>query len=80
MHHTEPYPLVMDAPLSTFDRTRVGGICDALPKIAEQVIFFSFDKDAEITRQNMSEKIGSLYEFVKVSELETVTERMESDV
>ena len=33
---SEPYPLVMDAPLSAFDKTRIRTVCDALPKVAEQ--------------------------------------------
>lgn len=68
---SEPYPLVMDAPLSNFDKKRVKNVCETLPKIAEQVIFFSYDKDAEVAEENMSAKIGKRYEFIKISELET---------
>lgn len=45
---TESYPLVMDAPLSAFDKERIQMICDVLPKTAEQVIVFINDKDGEI--------------------------------
>ncbi len=68
---SEPYPLVMDAPLSNFDKKRVKNVCETLPKIAEQVIFFSYDKDAEVAEENMSAKIGRRYEFIKINELET---------
>lgn len=68
---SEPYPLVMDAPLSNFDKKRVKNVCETLPKIAEQVIFFSYDKDAEVAEENMSAKIGKRYEFIKINELET---------
>ena len=68
---SEPYPLVMDAPLSNFDKKRVKNVCETLPKIAEQVIFFSYDKDAEVAEENMSAKIGKKYEFIKINELET---------
>lgn len=71
---SEPYPLVMDAPLSNFDKERVTNVCETLPKIAEQVIFFSFDKDAEVAEANMSSKIGRKYEFIKINELETKIE------
>lgn len=71
---SEPYPLVMDAPLSNFDKTRVKNVCITLPKIAEQVIFFSFDKDAEVAEENMSAKIGKKYEFKKINQLETIIE------
>lgn len=68
---SEAYPLVMDAPLSAFDKKRVSNVCDSIPKIAEQVIIFSFDKDAEIAKANMSEKLGKSYEFIKKDEFET---------
>ena len=68
---SEAYPLVMDAPLSSFDKKRVTNVCDSIPNIAEQVIFFSFDKDAEIAKENMGSKLGKSYEFVKVNEFET---------
>ena len=35
---SEPYPLVMDAPLSAFDKRRIKTVCEALPETAEQVI------------------------------------------
>jgi DNA sulfur modification protein DndD len=37
---SEPYPLVMDAPLSSFDKTRIQTVCKVLPAVAEQVIVF----------------------------------------
>ena len=67
----EPYPLVMDAPLSAFDRRRIETVCDALPKVAEQVIIFIKDTDGELADENMSDKIGKRYLFDKVSEFET---------
>ena len=68
---SEAYPLVMDAPLSSFDKKRVTNVCDSIPKIAEQVIMFSFDKDAEIAKTNMGTKLGKSYEFIKHNEFET---------
>ena len=35
----EPYPLVMDAPSSSFDTDRIESFCRVMPNIAEQVIF-----------------------------------------
>ena len=35
---SEPYPLVMDAPLSAFDKRRIKTVCTALPEVAEQVV------------------------------------------
>lgn len=71
---TEAYPLVMDAPLSAFDKTRIQTICDVLPKIAEQVIIFINDKDGEVAEANMKEKIGKKYFFRKENEFETYME------
>ncbi len=68
---TEAYPLVMDAPLSAFDKTRIKTVCDALPKVAEQVIIFIKDTDGEIAEDNMGSKVGMRYMFDKKNEFET---------
>lgn len=68
---TEAYPLVMDAPLSAFDKTRIKTICEALPKVAEQVIIFIKDTDGEIAETNMGDKVGVRYLFDKINEFET---------
>ena len=46
--YSEPYPLVMDAPLSAFDKRRIEAICKAIPETAEQVIIFIKDTDGEL--------------------------------
>lgn len=69
---TEAYPLVMDAPLSAFDKTRIKTVCEALPKVAEQVIIFIKDTDGEIAEENMGSKVGVRYLFDKKNEFETV--------
>ena len=61
MNSAESYPLVMDAPLSAFDKTRIKNICEVFPGIAEQVIIFIKDTDGDIAKKYMSEKIGKLY-------------------
>ncbi len=68
---SEPYPLVMDAPLSSFDKTRIKTVCDVIPKIAEQVIIFIKDTDGEIAENNMLDRIGKRYYFDKKNEFET---------
>ena len=68
---SEPYPLVMDAPLSAFDKTRIKTICDTLPNVAEQVIVFIKDTDGEIAEENMGSKVEKRYLFKKHSEFET---------
>lgn len=68
---SEAYPLVMDAPLSAFDTTRIATVCDVLPKVAEQVIVFIKDTDGELAEKNLAQKIGKRYTFDKVDDLET---------
>lgn len=61
------YPLVMDAPLSAFDKKRIKNICNTLPKIAQQVIFFIKDTDGEIAEAHLEDLIGSKYLVKKYS-------------
>jgi len=68
---SEPYPLVMDAPLSAFDKTRIKTVCEVLPKVAEQVIVFIKDTDGEIAEEHMSAKVGKRYLLEKKNEFET---------
>ncbi len=68
---SEPYPLVMDAPLSAFDKTRIRTVCDVLPNIAEQIIIFIKDTDGELAETYMGEKVGRRFEFKKKNEFET---------
>lgn len=69
---SEPYPLVMDAPLSAFDKRRIKTVCEALPETAEQVIIFIKDTDGELAEDYMGDKIGSRHPFDKKNEFETV--------
>lgn len=71
---TEAYPLVMDAPLSAFDKKRIKNICEVLPYIAEQIVIFIKDTDGDIAREHMSQKIGRQYYFKKENEYETSIE------
>ena len=68
---SEPYPLVMDAPLSAFDKRRIKTVCTALPEVAEQVIIFIKDTDGDLAEEHMGDKIGSRHRFDKINEFET---------
>lgn len=68
---SEPYPLVMDAPLSAFDKRRIKTVCDVLPNIAEQVVIFIKDTDGELAEDYMGAKVGRRYLFDKKNEFET---------
>jgi DNA sulfur modification protein DndD len=71
---SEPYPLVMDAPLSAFDKTRIQTVCTVLPEVAEQVIIFIKDTDGEIAETYLNDCIGSRALFSKRNEFETYIE------
>lgn len=71
---TEAYPLVMDAPLSAFDKERIQTVCETIPNIAEQVIIFIKDTDGEIAEKYLSSKIGKSFSFSKKNEFETYLE------
>ncbi len=68
---SEPYPLVMDAPLSAFDTSRIQTVCKTLPEVAEQIIIFIKDTDGNLAEEHMGDRIGSRHEFRKLNEFET---------
>ncbi len=70
----EGYPLVMDAPLSNFDKTRIEQICTSIPSIAKQVVFFIKDTDGEVAQEHMASKIGKNYIIKKVNNSKTNSE------
>lgn len=57
----ESVPLVMDAPSSAFDRSRVGDFGSVIPKVAEQLIVFIKDTDGLILRDAVNSRIGKEY-------------------
>ncbi|MFA3905757.1 AAA family ATPase [Fusobacterium nucleatum] len=65
---SEPYPLVMEAPASTFDTKRIKKICNVIPKIAQQVIIFTKDTEGELIREHMKDKIAKKFKFEVVNE------------
>lgn len=71
---SEPYPLVMDAPLSSFDKRRIKAICETLPERAEQVIIFIKDIDGELAEKYMGNRIGVSKKFNKINRFQTKLE------
>lgn len=67
----EPYPLVMDAPSSSFDIERIANFCRIMPNIAEQVVFFIKDTDGLYVKNNLESVIGKEYVMNKISNSET---------
>ena len=68
------YPLVMDAPLSKFDKKHIKSVCETIPHLTEQVVIFIKDTDGDLAREYMSEKIGKSHRIRKVNETETILE------
>lgn len=68
------YPLVMDAPLSAFDKRRIENICETIPNIAQQVIIFIKDTDGDVAENYMNQRIGKRYMLVADSQTETHVE------
>lgn len=56
------YPLVMDAPLSSFDQKRIKNICEVIPGIARQVIIFIKDTDGNIAKEHLMNRVGIEYD------------------
>lgn len=67
----EPYPLVMDAPLSNFDKNVIKNICNVLPNIAEQVIIFIKDTDGDLAKEHLNNRIGVQKQLRKIDEFNT---------
>lgn len=68
----DTYPLVMDAPLSDFDKTRIKTICKLLPNVAEQVIIIIKDTDGELAEEHMRDKIGRRYTIERRHDYDSV--------
>lgn len=68
----DTYPLVMDAPLSDFDKTRIGTICNLLPSVAEQVIIIIKDTDGELAEEHMKDRIGRRYTIERLHDYDSV--------
>lgn len=69
--YSEPYPLVMDAPLSAFDKRRIKAICSAIPETAEQIIIFIKDTDGELAEDYLGTRVMKRHYFEKVDEFNT---------
>lgn len=69
--YSEPYPLVMDAPLSAFDKRRIKAICSAIPETAEQVIIFIKDTDGELAEDYLGTRVMKRHYFEKIDEFNT---------
>ena len=69
--YSEPYPLVMDAPLSSFDKKRIKVICEKLPEQVEQVIIFIKDTDGELAEKYLGNRISVSRRFKQLDKFHT---------
>ena len=74
----EPYPLVMDAPSSSFDTDRIESFCRVMPNIAEQVIFFIKDTDGNYVKEAIKDIIGKEYTMEKTGQYATEIKEVRS--
>lgn len=71
----EPVPLVMDAPFSAFDKTKIEAICNVIPDITLQVIIFIKDTDGDIALHHFAERIGKKFTITRNEEfISSITE------
>ncbi len=70
-NYSEQYPLVMDAPLSAFDKKRIKVICEKLPEQVEQVIIFIKDTDGELAEKYLGNRISVSRRFKQLDKFHT---------
>lgn len=69
---SEPYPLVMDAPLSAFDKKRIQTVSEVLPEVAEQVIIFIKDTDGDLADTYLGSKVGNVLPLIRKTNLKHI--------
>lgn len=70
-------PLVMDAPLSTFDTKRIEAFGNRMPDIVDQLIIFTKDTEGAIVKPFMADHIGVEYTIVSDSSTRSHFEKVE---
>ncbi len=70
------YPLVMDAPFSKLGEDPIKRVSRYIPDMCDQIIIFVLNKDFQISRDSMKERIGNEYKIVKISGMESRIEEM----
>jgi DNA sulfur modification protein DndD len=70
------YPLVMDAPFSKLDQENIETVSKQVPNMCDQILIFVLDKDFQISRNAMNEKVGKQYKIHKLSEDESIIKEL----
>lgn len=68
---SEPYPLVLDAPSSNFDKDVISKFCSTIPRLSQQTIILVKDTDGEYIEKELADKIGKRYLFKKINAFHT---------
>lgn len=61
--YPETYPLVMDAPLSAFEKAGIRKFCEVVPNLAEQVVIFIKDTDGDEVEKHLHDEIAKIFEI-----------------
>jgi len=70
------YPLVMDAPFSKLDQENIESVSKQVPNMCDQILIFVLDKDFQISRNAMQDKVGKQYKIHKLTEDESVIKEL----
>lgn len=70
------YPLVIDAPFSNTDTEHIKNICDVLPNCCDQLIMCMINKDYQIAKNDIKDRINKVYRINKLSETEDKIEEV----
>ena len=66
----EQYPLVLDAAFSHADDVHTHSIAKELSRAVNQLIFALMEKDWLYAKRGLTGRVGRMYEFVKIDEME----------
>lgn len=60
---SEPYPLVIEAPMSTLEKSKIRPMIKLLVENVEQLIIFTKDTEADVMIEEIESMIGNFYEM-----------------
>lgn len=72
----EDYPLIMDAPFSNTDEEHIRNICSTLPLYCNQLFIVVIEKDYNVAKDDLKNKIGKKYQIKKISETSVTIEEV----
>ncbi len=73
-------PLIMDAPLSAFDKQHAARFCKHLPTLIDQLVIFTKDTEGYDAAESMKDRIGKMYVIRKQSVSDSTSSNNESNL